>query len=74
MNRSSSLSERGGLDPVLVEVAADEPVAFGSAKRLREDLVRNAIKGPVEVLVATAFPANSASTASVQRPDSSGTT
>jgi hypothetical protein len=50
------LVERGGLDPVQGEVAADEPVAFGFAERLRQDLVRDAIKGPVEVLVAAAFP------------------
>lgn len=50
----SELIQRGRLDPPTVEVAGNEPVAFRSAKRLGQHLVRDAIQGIVEVLVTAA--------------------
>ncbi len=50
----SELIQRGRLDPPTVEMPGNEPVAFRSAKRLGQHLVRDAIQGIVEVLVTAA--------------------
>ncbi len=50
----SELIQRGRLNPITVQVASNESVAFCSAERLGQYLVRDAIQGIVEVLVATA--------------------
>lgn len=48
----SELIQRGRLDPPTVEMAGNEPVAFRSAKRLSQYLVRDPVQGVMDVLVA----------------------
>ncbi len=53
MTRVGELVEGGRLDPDGVATSNDEAVAFGSAGRLGQDLVRDPTEGLVKVLVTT---------------------
>jgi hypothetical protein len=48
----SQFVQRGRLDPAGIETTRHEPVALGPAERLSQHLVRDAIHGVMELLVA----------------------